>query len=174
VLTPGGSSTVKYSTVQYSTIQHSSSQHSTIQYSTVEYITVQHSTLLYTKIQYSILQYSTLQHITVQYSTVQYSKVHYRTVHIYTHTHTHSIQNTQKGTYIMIKRKNLEVQAVPVLASYTLSFALQLRKKHRNPWVRVVEKCSDIGDYSHQFTIHTKYSTRNLITPPSQSSSDLL
>jgi hypothetical protein len=32
----------------------------------------------------------------------------------------------------------------PVFASYTLAFALQLRKKHGKPSVRVVEKCPDI------------------------------
>jgi hypothetical protein len=32
----------------------------------------------------------------------------------------------------------------PVFASYTLAFALQLRKKHRKISVRVVEKCPDI------------------------------
>jgi hypothetical protein len=32
----------------------------------------------------------------------------------------------------------------PVFASYTLAFALQLRKKHRKPSVWVVEKCPNI------------------------------
>jgi hypothetical protein len=32
----------------------------------------------------------------------------------------------------------------PVFASYTLAFALQLRKKHGKPSFRLVEKCPDI------------------------------
>jgi hypothetical protein len=45
------------------------------------------------------------------------------TVHIYT--------QTENGTNITIKRKKIwEVRAVPVFASYTLVFALKLRKRH--------------------------------------------
>jgi hypothetical protein len=61
-----------------------------------------------------------------------------------THLHTNSTQNTENGTYITIKRKKIgKGGPCPVFASYTLAFALQLRKKHGKTSVRVVEKCPD-------------------------------
>jgi hypothetical protein len=56
-----------------------------------------------------------------------------------THLHTNSTQNTQNGTYIAMK--NRKWRPCPVFASYTLAFALQLKKKHGETSVRVVEKC---------------------------------
>jgi hypothetical protein len=59
-----------------------------------------------------------------------------------THLHTNSTQNTENGTYITIKKLNILVHnnkkinkfgkcgPCPLFASYTLAFALQLRKKH--------------------------------------------
>ena len=56
------------------------------------------------------------------------------TVHIYTQTIHRTIQNKQ----CIEQHNNLErVRAVPVLASYTLAFALQPRKKHGKTSVRV-------------------------------------
>jgi len=56
------------------------------------------------------------------------------TVHIYTQTVHRTTQNKQ---YIE-QRNNLgECGPFPVLASYTLAFALQLRKKHGKTSVRV-------------------------------------
>ena len=49
------------------------------------------------------------------------------TVHIYTQTVHRTIQNKQ---YIEQHNNFGRVRAVPVLASYTLAFALQPRKKH--------------------------------------------
>jgi hypothetical protein len=37
-------------------------------------------------------------------------------------------------------------QYCPVFESYTLAFALQLRKKHGNPSVRVIEKCPEVEE----------------------------
>ena len=59
------------------------------------------------------------------------------------HLHTNSTQNTKNETYIAITK--CEVWSVkcgpcPVLASYTLAFALQLRKKHGKTSVRVQYK----------------------------------
>jgi hypothetical protein len=46
----------------------------------------------------------------------------------------------------------------PVFASYTLAFALQLRKKHGETSVRVVEKCPDIPVAAVQYTFtHKQY-----------------
>jgi hypothetical protein len=50
-------------------------------------------------------------------------------------------QNTENGTDITIKSKKIaKCGPCPVFESYTLAFALQLRKKHRKTSVRVVEK----------------------------------
>jgi hypothetical protein len=59
----------------------------------------------------------------------------------------------------------------PVLASYTLTFSLKLRKKHGKTSVRVFEKCPDIPvavvqcTFTHkQYTEHseTEYTERNI------------
>jgi hypothetical protein len=66
------------------------------------------------------------------------------------HLHTNSTQNTEDGTHVTITRKNNYKEKIekcgpcPVFASYTLAFALQLRKNHGKPSVRVVEKCPNI------------------------------
>jgi RNase P subunit RPR2 len=62
------------------------------------------------------------------------------------HIYTHNTQNTDYATYITIKNKikNGKCRPCPVFASYTLAFALQLRKKHGKTSVRVVAKCPDI------------------------------
>jgi hypothetical protein len=53
----------------------------------------------------------------------------------------------------------------PVFASYTLAFALQLRKRHGKTSVRVVEKCPDIPVAVVQYTFthkeYTEYRERN-------------
>jgi hypothetical protein len=54
----------------------------------------------------------------------------------------------------------------PVFASYPLAFALQLKKKHGNTSVRVIEKCPDIPVAVVQYTFthiqHTEYRERNI------------
>jgi hypothetical protein len=70
--------------------------------------------------------------------------------------HTNSTQNTQNGKYITIK-KIVKCGPCPVFASYSLEFALQLRKKHENPQL-VVEKCPDISVAAAQYTFtHKQY-----------------
>jgi hypothetical protein len=60
------------------------------------------------------------------------------TVHIYTKTVNRTTQNKQ---YIEQHKNKLEqCGPCPVFASYTLAFALQLRKKHGKPSVRVAEQ----------------------------------
>jgi hypothetical protein len=61
-----------------------------------------------------------------------------------THLHINSTQNTQNGTYITIKRKNGKCKPCPVFASYTLAFALQLRKKRGETLARAVVRCPEI------------------------------
>jgi hypothetical protein len=57
-----------------------------------------------------------------------------------THLHTNSTLNTENGAYITIKRKKIgKGGPCPAFASYTLAFALQLRKRELKPSVRVFE-----------------------------------
>jgi hypothetical protein len=62
------------------------------------------------------------------------------TVHIYTQT----VHRTTQSTQTIYRTKQLtnweECGPCPVFASYTLAFALQLRKKHGKTSVRVEEK----------------------------------
>jgi len=60
------------------------------------------------------------------------------TVHIYTQTVHRTTQNKQ---YIEQHNNQEECGPCPVLASYTLAFALQLRKKHGKTSVRVAGEC---------------------------------
>jgi hypothetical protein len=60
-----------------------------------------------------------------------------------THLHRNSTQNTENGTRITFKKIG-NCGPCPVFSSYTLAFALQLRKKHGKPSVRLVGKCPDI------------------------------
>jgi hypothetical protein len=87
-----------------------------------------------------------------------------------THLHTNNTQNTQNGTYeyITIKRKDGKCGPFPVFASYTLAFALQLRKKHSKTSVMVVEKWPDIPvavvqyTFTHKQHSKTDYTERNV------------
>jgi hypothetical protein len=67
-------------------------------------------------------------------------------------------QNTQNRTYITIKKIWEGGGPCPVFASYTLAFALKLRKKHGKTSVMVVEKCPDIPVAAVQYTFtHKQY-----------------
>jgi hypothetical protein len=91
-------------------------------------------------------------------AVVQYTFTHkqYSTVNIYTHTH-----YTEYREWNMLNNKKIgKCEPCPVFASYTLAFALQLRKNHGKPSVRVVEKCPDISVAVVQYTeyhIETEY-----------------
>jgi hypothetical protein len=70
----------------------------------------------------------------------------------YTEYRERNIHNNIKG------KKNGRRGPCPVFASYTLAFALPLRKKHGKPSVRVVEKCPDISVALVQYTFtHKQY-----------------
>jgi hypothetical protein len=84
-----------------------------------------------------------------------------------THLHTNSTQNTQNGTYITIKKlTNVgSVGRAPSLTSYTLAFALQLRKKHGKTSVRVAARTSQTqyNTRTMKSTIHRrKLATQNI------------
>jgi hypothetical protein len=60
-----------------------------------------------------------------------------------THLHANSTQYTENGTDITIKRKKQNCcEPCPVFGSYTLAFALQLKKKHGKTSVRVAARTS--------------------------------
>jgi hypothetical protein len=73
-------------------------------------------------------------------------------VHIYTQT----VHRTTQLTTLVGRLSGIRTQSVqtnweecgpcPVFASYTLAFALQLKKKHGNPLVRVAEECTWHGE----------------------------
>jgi hypothetical protein len=76
------------------------------------------------------------------------------------YTFTHNTQNTENGTYITIKKlTNLgSAGRAPSLTSYTLAFALQLRKKDGKPSVRVAARTSQTGTV--QYTKNEQYKTQ--------------
>jgi hypothetical protein len=68
----------------------------------------------------------------------------------YTFTHKQYTEYRERNIHTYLKQKKRKRKKIgkcgpcPIFASYTLAFALQLRKKHGKPSVRVVEKCPDI------------------------------
>jgi hypothetical protein len=62
----------------------------------------------------------------------------------YTFTHKQYTEYRERNIHNNKKKKFGKCEMCPVFASYTLEFALQLRKKHGKTTVRVVEKCPDI------------------------------
>jgi hypothetical protein len=81
-----------------------------------------------------------------------------------THLRTNSTQNAENGTYITVQKKGKKklgkLGLCPIFASYTLAFALQLGKKHRKTWVKVVEKCPNIPVGVVQYTFTQKQYTQ--------------
>jgi hypothetical protein len=54
-----------------------------------------------------------------------------------THVHINNTENTNNNRTTQITNNVEECGPCPVFASFTLAFALQLKKKHGNPSVRV-------------------------------------
>jgi hypothetical protein len=89
----------------------------------------------------------------------------------YTFTHKQYTEH-REGMYIITSKKFGKCGLFPIFASYTLAFALQLRKKHGKPSVMVVEKCPDIPVAVVQYTFthkqytgqqsETEYTERNI------------
>jgi hypothetical protein len=93
----------------------------------------------------------------------------------YTFTHKQYTEYSKRNIHNnkTIKRKKIgKCGPCPVFVSYTLAFALQLRKKHGKTSVRVVEKCLDITvavvQYAFTYKQYTKqhneteYTERNI------------
>jgi hypothetical protein len=70
----------------------------------------------------------------------------------YTFAHKQYTEYGERNIHNNKKKKFGKCGPCPVFVSYTLAFALQLRKKHGNPSVRVVEKCLDIPVAVVQYT----------------------
>jgi hypothetical protein len=62
----------------------------------------------------------------------------------YTFTHKQYTEYRERNIHNNNQKKFGKCGPCPVFASYTLAFALQLRRKHGKTSVRVVEKCPDI------------------------------
>jgi hypothetical protein len=73
--------------------------------------------------------------------------------------HTQTVHRTE---YTFLKKMESEGGPCPVFASYTLEFALQLRKNHGRTSFRVAEKCPDIpvAAVQHTFT-HKQYTKKH-------------
>jgi hypothetical protein len=82
----------------------------------------------------------------------------------YTFTHKQYTEYRERGIHNnKNKTKTVKCGPRPVFASYTLAFALQLRKKHEKPSVRGVEKCPDIPVAVVQYTFtRNQYTERNI------------
>jgi hypothetical protein len=74
----------------------------------------------------------------------------------YTFTHKQYTEYTERNIHNNKKKKIGNCRPCPVFASYTLAFALQLRKNHGNTSVRVVGKCPDIPVAAVQYTFTHK------------------
>jgi hypothetical protein len=80
----------------------------------------------------------------------------------YTFTHKHYTEYRERNIHNIKKEKIGKCGPCPVFASYTLAFALQLRKKHGKPSVKVVEKCPDIPVAVVQYTFtHKQYTEQH-------------
>jgi hypothetical protein len=76
------------------------------------------------------------------------------------HTFTHKQYTQYRERNIHNNKKNRKCGPFPVFASYTLAFALQLRKKHGKTSVKVVEKCPHIPVAVVQYTFTHKQYTK--------------
>jgi hypothetical protein len=95
-------------------------------------------------------------------------------VEVVQYTFTHKQYTAYKERNIDNNQKIDDFGPCPVFASYTLAFALQLRKKDGKSSVRVVEKCPDIPVAAVQYTFthkqyteqhkETEYTERNITT----------
>jgi hypothetical protein len=107
-------------------------------------------------------------------AVVQYTFTHKQ----YTEQHSET-EHTERNVH---NNKKIGISGpCPVFVSYTLAFAIQLRKKHKKTSVRVVEKCPDIPVTVFQYTFthkqyteqhnETEYTERNITNPDALDSS---
>jgi hypothetical protein len=81
----------------------------------------------------------------------------------YTFTHKQYTECTKRNKHNKINtkiKKNGKCGPCPVFGSYTLAFALQLRKKHGKTSVKVDEKCPDIPVAAVRYTFTHKQYTK--------------
>jgi hypothetical protein len=80
----------------------------------------------------------------------------------HTFTHKQYTEYRERNIHNNQKKKIGNFGLCPIFVSYTLAFALQLRKKHGKPSVRVVEKCPDIPVAVVQYTFtHKQYTEQH-------------
>jgi hypothetical protein len=80
----------------------------------------------------------------------------------YTFTHKQHTEYRKRNIHNNKNLKKGKCGPCPFFASYTLAFALQMRKKHGKTSVRVVEKCSDIPVAVVQYTFtHKQYTEQH-------------
>jgi hypothetical protein len=80
----------------------------------------------------------------------------------YTFTHKQHIEYREWNIHNNKRKKIGKCRPCPVFASYTLAFALQLKKKHGNTSVRVVEECPYIPVIVVQYTFtHKQYTEQH-------------
>jgi hypothetical protein len=80
----------------------------------------------------------------------------------YTFTHKQYTEYRERSIH-KNKNKNIgKCGPCPVFVSYTLAYALQLKKKHGKTSVRAVEKCPDITMAEVQYTFtHKQYTEQH-------------
>jgi negative regulator of sigma E activity len=80
----------------------------------------------------------------------------------YTFTHKQYTEYRKRNIHNNKKNKFGKCGQCPVFASYVLAFALQLRKTHGKPSVRVAVKCPDIPVAAVQYTFtHKQYTEQH-------------
>jgi hypothetical protein len=79
----------------------------------------------------------------------------------YTFTHKQYTEYRERNAHNNKKKNFGKCGPCPVFASYTLAFALQLRKRHGKASVRVVVKCPDIPVAVAQYTFTYKYTEQH-------------
>jgi hypothetical protein len=80
----------------------------------------------------------------------------------YTFTHKQYAEYRERNINNNKKKKIGKYGPCPIFASYTLAFALQLRKKYGKTSVRVGEKCPDIPVAVAQYTFtHKQYTEQH-------------
>jgi hypothetical protein len=128
-----------------------------IRYDMIWYVMVWCDMIRCDTIRYDMIWYDAIRYNTMCYDTLWYDMIHLltaigltpggsSTVHIYTK----SIHRTTQSTILVGRLSGIRTQSgqtnweecglCPVFVSYTLAFALQLKKKHRKTSIRVAEE----------------------------------
>ena len=142
--------TIRYDTIWYDMIWYDMIY--MIWYDMIWYDMIWYDMIWYDMIWYDMIWYDMIWYVMLWYGMKWYDMMIYlltaigltpggsSTVHIYTQTIHRTTQSTKTMHRIQLTNWK-EWGAWPVFTSYTLAFALQLRKKHGKLSVRVAEEC---------------------------------